>query len=167
MKQILVMMAAVVLVGCGEKPASSTPKSEPKIPAPSQAAEAEAQVIPTPSPDPVSPADEKLIVDPFVEKAVRESLEKPEGEITEADLAKVPYLNLSNTKITDAGLKEMAKFKNLKILDLSSTQITDAGLKELAKLQNLGILELYSTKITGVGVAELKKALPGSNINGP
>ena len=156
MKQIFLMMAAVlvVLVGCSK----DTPET-------SQAVEAEPQVASKPTP--VSPADEKLIADPFVEKAVRESLEKPEGEITEADLAKVPYLNLSNTKITDAGLKEMAKFKNLKILDLSSTQITDAGLKELAKLQNLGILELYSTKITGVGVAELKKALPGSNINGP
>ena len=144
MKQILVMMAAVVLVGCGDGARKAAPKKAPS-------------------------AEEKAIsiADPIVEEAVRESLEKPEGEITEADLAKVPYLNLSNTKITDAGLKEMAKFKNLKILDLSSTQITDAGLKELAKLQNLGILELYSTKITGVGVAELKKALPGSNINGP
>ena len=66
MKQILVMMAAVVLVGCGEKATSPTPKGKPKIPSP-------------------PPVDEKLIV----EKAVRVSLEKPEGEITEADLEKV------------------------------------------------------------------------------
>ncbi len=35
-------------------------------------------------------ADKKpLIIDPVVEGAVRKSLKKPEGELTEADLAKV------------------------------------------------------------------------------
>ncbi|MCH2603405.1 MAG: hypothetical protein MKZ76_10570, partial [Pedosphaera sp.] len=65
MKQILVMMAAVVLVGCSK----DTPET-------SQAAEAEPQVAskPTPEPDPVSPADEKLIADPIVEEAIRETL---------------------------------------------------------------------------------------------
>ena len=191
MKQILVMMTAVVLVGCGEKPASSTPKSEPKIPAPSQAAEAEAQVTPTPSPDPVSQADEKLIADPIVEKAVRESLEKPKGEITEADLEKVTRLQLGLTKITDAGLKDVAKLQKLtflglffteitdaglkdvaklqklEILDLEGTQITDAGLKEVAKLQNLWHLTIKNTKITKASMAELKKALPNCEISGP
>ena len=113
------MMTAVVLVGCGEKPASSTPKSEPKIPAPSQAAEAEAQVTPTPSPDPVSQADEKLIADPIVEKAVRESLEKPKGKLPEADLEKVTRLQLGLTKITDAGLKDVAKLQKLTFLGCS------------------------------------------------
>jgi len=47
MKQILVMM--VVLVGCGEKATSPTPKSKPEIP--SQAAEAKAQVAPAPPPE--------------------------------------------------------------------------------------------------------------------
>ena len=66
MKQILVMMVAVVLVGCSK----DTPET-------SQAAEAEPQVAtkPTPEPTPVSPVDEKLITDPIVEKAVRYSLE--------------------------------------------------------------------------------------------
>ena len=69
MKQILVMMAVVVLVGCGEK---------------------------------------ATIADPIVEKAVRKSLKKPGGKPTEADLEKVLRLSLSNTKITDAGLKKVA-----------------------------------------------------------
>ena len=103
MKQILVMMAAVVLVGCGEK---------------------------------------ATIADPFVEKAVRKSLEKSEGQLTAADLEKVTSLRLP------------------------FPQITDVGLKELAKLQNLE--ELYlPTQITKAGVAELKKALPNCKIYGP
>jgi hypothetical protein len=41
---------------------------------------------------------------------------------------------LSNTKITDAGLKEVAKLQKLTYLDLSCyEQITDAGVAQLQK----------------------------------
>ena len=40
---------------------------------------------------------------------------------------------LSNTKVTDAGLKELAALKSLTDLNLSNTKVTDAGLKELQK----------------------------------
>jgi hypothetical protein len=35
--------------------------------------------------------------------------------------------------VTDAGLKELAGLKSLQSLDLSRTKVTDAGLKELQK----------------------------------
>ena len=160
MKQILVMMAVVVLVGCSNE----TPET-------SQAAEAEPQVAskPSPEPTPVSPADEKLVANPIVEESVRESLEKPEGILTEADLEKVTELELGGTQITDAGLKEVSKIQNLTHLYLSNTQITDEGLKDMAKLQKLDYLNLYYTKITAKitaeGVAELEKALPNCFID--
>ena len=77
MKQILVMMAAVVLVG--------------------------QSVV----------ADEKLIADPLVEKAVRSHINKFKGELTKADLGQVVSINFGNSKITDAGLGEVAKLQNL------------------------------------------------------
>ena len=40
------------------------------------------------------------------------------------------------------------------------TKITDAGLKEVAKLKKLENLTLNSAKIPDAGLAELKKALP-------
>ena len=135
MKQILVMMAVVVLVGCG------TTKIDPNAPA--------------------------NINDPIVEKAVRKSLKKPEGKLTEADLANVAGLSLSATKITDAGLKEVAKLQELKKLFLFKNQITDASLKELAKLKKLKFLSLANTQVTEAGVAELRKALPNCEIEGP
>ena len=104
MKQILVMMAVVVLVGCGEK---------------------------------------AVIADRVVERAVRKSLKKPEGKLTEADLEKVTSLNLGRT------------------------QITDEGLKEVAKLQQLAIIDLDFTKVTKTGVAELRKALPNCRFTAP
>ena len=124
MKQILVMMAAVVLVG--------------------------QSVV----------ADEKpLITDPIVEKAISIF----EDKLTQADLEVVTSISLGGTKITDEGLKELAKLQKLKRLGLENTQITDVGLKEVAKLQKLVGLRvsfLNDTKITAEGVAELQKALP-------
>ena len=49
-------------------------------------------------------------------------------------------------------------------LALSRTKITDAGLKEVAKLQQLKILWLQDPQITDAGVTELKKALPKCEI---
>ena len=186
MKQILVIMAAVVLVGCSKD-----------------------------TPEPVSPAEEKVIADPIVEEAIRKLLNKHEGELTEADLGrpislslentditddglkevtkldlaggldlkgtqitdaglkdvaklqKLTVLDLDGTNITDAGLKEVAKLQNLTFLSLGGTIITDAGLKDVAKLQNLTFLSLGGTKVTAAGAAELQKALPNCEIVGP
>ena len=132
MKQILGMIAVVVLVGCSK----DTPET-------SQAAEAEPQVTsaPTPEPESAPPADEKLIADPIVEKAARKSLKKSKGELTEADLEKVTRLDLHDTKITDTGLKDVAKLQKLNMLDLRHTQATKAGVAELQKA--LPICDIY------------------------
>jgi hypothetical protein len=63
-------------------------------------------------------------------------------------LQKLSELDLRGTKVTDVGLKELAKLPNIAKLDLSYTQVTDAGLRDLAKLQNLKELDLRSTQAT-------------------
>ncbi len=84
-------------------------------------------------------------------------------DVTEAEIT---YLVLGRTKITDVGLKEVAKLRQLTLLDLTGTQITDAGLKEVAKLQKLKELDLTNAKtVTKEGVAELQKALPKCKIS--
>lgn len=72
----------------------------------------------------------------------------------------VLILDLSNTGITDEGLKQLTKLENVSDLNLQGTKITDAGLKSLAEMKSLKRLELGKTKVTSEGVAELKKALP-------
>ena len=90
-------------------------------------------------------ADKKpLITNPIVKKAIRKSLKKPRGELTKADLKKVTSLSLVRTQITDAGLKEIAKLK----------QLTTLGLN-------------FCTQVTKAGVAELRKALPKCRIDWP
>lgn len=93
----------------------------------------------------------------IVEHAIREALEKPEGElITKADLEKVRYLEVTDD-LTDEGLKEVAKLQQLEALGLAWTPITDAGLKEVAKLRKLTELALHSNNITDAGLKELSK----------
>ena len=57
--------------------------------------------------------------------------------------------------------------QQLKSLIVNSTKITDAGLKDIAKLKQLTELYLTDTQVTKAGVAELKKALPKCKISGP
>ncbi len=149
MKQVLLMIAVVALVGCGGgKKEEAQGPSQPEPATPPQGTE-------KPKSPKASPT--KLIADPVVEKAIREKLKKPEGELTEADLAKVTPLNLWGTKITDVGLKDVAKLQQLKWLHLINTKITDVGLKDVAKLQQLETLNLVDTKITDAGLKEVAK----------
>lgn len=93
MRYILLMIAVVMLVGCGENQSA------------------------------------------IVESEIRNRIGKHTGELTKEDLEKVTVLILADTQITDTGLKEVAKLKQLKGLWLHRSKITDAGLKDVAKLQ--------------------------------
>ncbi len=93
----------------------------------------------------------------LVEKQIREFLDKPTGDLTEADLEKITGLGFAGSEITDIGLKEVAECKNLTRLVLKFTNITDEGLKEVAKLKNLTRLDLINTRITDAGLKEIAK----------
>ena len=64
-------------------------------------------------------------------------------------------------------MKELKDIKTLTVLDVSNTEVTDAGLKELYKLENLTWLNLGKTKVTAQGLAELRTALPKCYITTP
>jgi hypothetical protein len=61
-------------------------------------------------------------------------------------------------------MKDVAALKNLKDVSLNGTKITDAGLTELARVQSLQSLSLKGTKVTKAGIAALQKALPECKI---
>src|SRR5260370_5763137 len=64
-------------------------------------------------------------------------------------------LILTGSKVTDAGLKELAGLKSLQSLAIGGTHVTDAGLKELAGLESLQTLDLGDTPVTDAGLKEL------------
>ncbi len=74
-------------------------------------------------------------------------------------------LHLDNTKITDKSLATVAKFSHLEYLNLYGTEVTDEGLAHLKGLKNLKKLYLWKTKATPAKAEELKKSIPGIYIN--
>ena len=62
---------------------------------------------------------------------------------------------LARTKVTDAGLKSLAGFENLRSLDLTRTAITSKGLAAIAQLKKLEQLNLTDTAVDDAGVAQL------------
>ena len=147
MKQILLILVMVALAGCGNKEAVEKPESPKATP-------------------------KKLIVNPIVEKAIRQHLKKPKGELTEADLEKVTKLlfygvspltdvkslekltqlkelHLPNNQLTD--VKGLEKLTQLTYLDLSNNQLTDVkGLENLTQLKELFLFENQLTDVKGL-----------------
>jgi hypothetical protein len=64
---------------------------------------------------------------------------------------------LARTKITDAGLKTLATFSNLRVVDLAHTAVTSAGVPTLARLSRLQSLNLTATAVDDAGVAPLRR----------
>ncbi|MDG2214528.1 MAG: hypothetical protein P8M70_11900 [Verrucomicrobiota bacterium] len=127
MKQLL-LICAVALVGCWKKEA---PKGEIKV----------RVQRPTPYQELPKATVGKLIANPIVEKAIRSkySLNKPTGELTEADLEKVTALSFTSRQLTN--VKGLEKLTQLNQLNLENNP-------DLAKAQ----------------IDELKKALPNCRI---
>ena len=63
-------------------------------------------------------------------------------------------------------VRELRELTNLQTLDLRHTLVTDEGLKELKKLKNLTTLYAADTwGVTDEGLKELKEALPKGHID--
>lgn len=67
----------------------------------------------------------------------------------------VTWLKLGGTQITDSGLKEISKLKNLTKLHLEHTGITDQGLAQIKSLPHLEYLNVIDTKIGDAGLKSI------------
>jgi hypothetical protein len=85
--------------------------------------------------------------------------------VSDKDLAilqgcyKLDALFVGQTPITDSGVDNIVKCRNLEILDLNGTRITDRGLARLAEL-NLNYLSIEGTSVSGKGLADFQRAEP-------
>jgi hypothetical protein len=81
------------------------------------------------------------------------------------DAAHIIRLKVSNTYITDKGLKYLANLGPLEDLDLSlNPGITDLGMANLRSLTKLGRLDITGTNVTGQGMQELHRFLPSLTV---
>jgi len=83
------------------------------------------------------------------------AIKKLGGKVTVDENNDAIKVRLGYSKITDAGLKHLKEFTELKELFLNNTDITDAGLVHLKGLANLELLIIRKTKITDAGVMHL------------
>jgi RNA polymerase sigma factor (sigma-70 family) len=65
------------------------------------------------------------------------------------------HLNYDITQATDAGVKELARLKELRTLTLIGPDVTDASVKELVALRKLKKLQFHSPRITGESLKAL------------
>jgi len=70
------------------------------------------------------------------------------------------YLQLSGTRVNNAGLAHIRGLTGLRVLWLYDTQVSDAGLIHLRGLAGLRVLNLRSTLVSVGGVDALQQALP-------
>lgn len=78
-----------------------------------------------------------------------------------AKLPRLYLLELSGTKVTDAGISELAQLAPLKVLRFRGTAVSDKGIAQLGKLGKLMLLSVGGSRVTATGVAELRKQIPG------
>ena len=175
MRQTLLLIVAVAMVGCGKEEA---PKGEIRV---------KGQRV-MPNTELPKATVEKLIADPIVEKAIRNkySLNKPTGELTKADLEKVKYLDLSSNQLTElpkglgkltqleelrlgknqlTSLKGLEKLTQLEQLSLGFNQLTEVP-KELEKLTQLELLYLGGNQLTSLKGLEKLTQLKDLNLEG-
>jgi len=70
----------------------------------------------------------------------------------------IARLDLSDTRLTDAGLDHIAKLPLLHDLDLDRTRITDERIMKLARLKKIVRLGVTSRSVTKAGVAKFRQA---------
>ncbi|MFN0170348.1 MAG: leucine-rich repeat domain-containing protein [Bryobacteraceae bacterium] len=78
-------------------------------------------------------------------------------------------IDLTSTWVTDADMAKLARMPELRRIDLSETRVTDAGLELLKPLQNVGELNCYYAEfLTDDGVRHLRgwKHLERLNLRG-
>src|SRR5262245_47726823 len=69
---------------------------------------------------------------------------------------RIVRVNLGDAKAADKDLKVLAKLSHLENLDLTNTRITGAGLVHLKDLKNLRVLCLWKTQVDDGGLKHVK-----------
>jgi len=157
-KQLLLICAVVVCVGCGESEAGKATKlkaaavSEAKATLETKVAALEAKVAAEANAVAwVSDSNDPNNV--TIEAAIRKSLkyigESPTGELTQADLEKVTELELDRKQLTS--VKGLEKLTQLESLHLPHNKLTDLkGLENLTQLKELPLDDNQLTSVKGL-----------------
>jgi Leucine-rich repeat (LRR) protein len=70
------------------------------------------------------------------------------------------HLTATSAGATVEGLRVVASFENLRSLDLLNTKVTDAAIRELSACKKLQHLDIRNCPVSPSTIAELRKSLP-------
>lgn len=77
--------------------------------------------------------------------------------LVELSGAGLVWLDLSRTRVTDKGMEELGRRRNLRTLSLANTKVTDKGLHEISGLGELRSLDLSGTSVELTGNLNLSE----------
>ncbi len=117
------------------------------------AGEAEPTPVSTSQPTPTATPNPNVITftEPAIEVAVRDTLNKPTGEITVEDVLHITALDLRAQRLSD--LSSLVHFENLTDLNLSGCQLSDVAIESISSLVNLRVLDLsYNNSVNDISM---------------
>lgn len=80
------------------------------------------------------------------------------------EICHIASLDLTNSAIEDDQLILVAKTQTATDINLTSTKITDAGVEHLHELRSLRLLNLTNTSVSQPAIEALKKRLPNLKV---
>ena len=157
-----ILFALWIIVGCdsGENNSYSDSDRENNNLTPEQPASTNAPTQPNPTGNPPENSGDPL------QKAIRDqgnlksALESLHADATFDSEGNLLRLGLDSLPVTDDAVPVIAKQTRLRALYLFDTKISDAGLKQLAGLKELKILMLTGSPVTSSGIDQLQMSLP-------
>jgi mono/diheme cytochrome c family protein len=69
----------------------------------------------------------------------------------------IAWLDISNTKISDASMVDISTFVHLVRLNIRNNQLSDQSINQINQLAHLEVLNIVGTKITDAGLLQLAK----------
>ena len=162
-KAILTGIGLIILLvidGCDSGRNNSDSDHENKKPKSEQPNSTNAPTQPDPISNPPGNSDDPLLKAIRDQGTLKSALESLRADATFDSEGNLLRLGLDSLPVTNDALPIIAKQTRLRALYLFDTKISEAGLKQLAGLKELKILMLTGSPVTRSGMDQLQMSLP-------
>ena len=157
-----IVVIVLVFCGCdsGQNDSNSGSDRKNKKLAPEQTISTNAPTQSDPTYNPPENSDDPLLKTIRDQGNLKAALESLHADATFDSEGNLLRLGLDSLAVTDDALLVIAKQTRLRALYLFDAKISNAGLKQLAGLKELKILMLTGSPITQSGIDQLQMSLP-------
>ena len=158
------LITLLVIDGCDSGPNNSDSDHENKKLTSEQPTSTNAPIQPDPTSNPPGNSDDPLLKAIRDQGTLKSALESLQADATFDSEGNLLRLGLDSLPVTNDALSVIGRQTRLRALYLFDTKISDAGLKQLDGLMELKILMLTGSSVTRSGVDPLQMSLPECRI---